>query len=118
MANTAVVLGARNLGGAIIDRFLELGWNTAGVARSDDTLERVRQRGALAIGADAADMASLSEALRTARAGLGVLAALFVKMFVAETKGRSLEEIEADLQRAGGRRRQREAAPEQAALSR
>jgi MFS family permease len=31
-------------------------------------------------------------------AGLGVLAGLFVKTVVAETKGRSLEEIEADLQ--------------------
>jgi sugar porter (SP) family MFS transporter len=37
-------------------------------------------------------------------AGLGILAALFVKTLVTETKGRSLEEIEADLQRAGGRR--------------
>ncbi|MBV9325570.1 MAG: MFS transporter, partial [Chloroflexi bacterium] len=37
-------------------------------------------------------------------AALGVLAALFVKAFVAETKGRSLEEIEADLQRTAGRR--------------
>jgi sugar porter (SP) family MFS transporter len=51
-------------------------------------------------------------------AGLGVLAALFVKMFVAETKGRSLEEIEADLQRAAGTRRRRQEAPQQAALSR
>jgi MFS family permease len=35
-------------------------------------------------------------------AGLGIVAALFVKAFVTETNGRSLEEIEADLQRAGG----------------
>ena len=33
-------------------------------------------------------------------AGMGVLAFLFVQAFVKETKGRSLEEIEADLQRA------------------
>jgi Na+/melibiose symporter-like transporter len=51
-------------------------------------------------------------------AGLGILAAVFVKAFVAETKGRSLEEIEADLQRAAGRRRRQHAAPRQAALSR
>lgn len=37
-------------------------------------------------------------------AGLGILAAIFVKTLVTETKGRSLEEIETDLQHAGGRR--------------
>jgi MFS family permease len=40
-------------------------------------------------------------------AGLGVLAGLFVKVFVAETKGRSLEDIEADLRGRGGRRSSR-----------
>jgi NADP-dependent 3-hydroxy acid dehydrogenase YdfG len=76
MARTVVVLGARNLGGAIIDHFRELGWNAAGVARSQDTLERVRQRGALAIRADAAEVGSLTEALSTARAELGSLDAV------------------------------------------
>jgi NAD(P)-dependent dehydrogenase (short-subunit alcohol dehydrogenase family) len=76
MAQTAVVLGARNLGGAIIDRFLELGWNAAGVARSADTLERVRQRGALAVEADASDRDSLTGALGTARDELGSLDAV------------------------------------------
>ena len=38
-------------------------------------------------------------------AGMGMLAAAFVKTMVTETKGRSLEEIEADLQRATGRKR-------------
>src|SRR3954467_12912175 len=37
-------------------------------------------------------------------AGLGILAFIFVKALVTETKGRSLEEIEADLQRSGGTR--------------
>jgi NAD(P)-dependent dehydrogenase (short-subunit alcohol dehydrogenase family) len=76
MAKTVVVLGARNLGGAIIDRFLELGWNAAGVARSEDTLERVRRRGALALGADAADVSSLTDALTTARGEFGSLDAV------------------------------------------
>jgi NAD(P)-dependent dehydrogenase (short-subunit alcohol dehydrogenase family) len=76
MAKTVVVLGARNLGGAVIDHFLELGWNAAGVARSEETLERVRQRGALALGADAADAGSLSDALTTARAEFGSLDAV------------------------------------------
>jgi hypothetical protein len=35
---------------------------------------------------------------------MGVLAFLFVRALVTETKGRSLEEIEADLQRATHRR--------------
>jgi sugar porter (SP) family MFS transporter len=50
-------------------------------------------------------------------AGLGVLAGVFVKIFVAETKNRSLEEIEGDLQHAGGRRREKRAEPSQAAAS-
>jgi hypothetical protein len=48
-------------------------------------------------------------------AGLGILAALFVKAMVTETKGRSLEAIEADLQRAGGAR-ERERVPSGAAV--
>jgi SP family sugar:H+ symporter-like MFS transporter len=40
-------------------------------------------------------------------AGIGVLAFLFVKSLVPETKGRSLEEIEADLQRKTGSARPR-----------
>ena len=51
-------------------------------------------------------------------AGFGILAGLFVKKFVTETKGRSLEEIEADLQRRAGRRRRRAAVPRQAAVTR
>jgi NAD(P)-dependent dehydrogenase (short-subunit alcohol dehydrogenase family) len=76
MAQTVVVLGARNLGGAIIDRFLELDWRAAGVALNQDTLERVRQRGALAIEADASDVDSLTGALQTAREELGSLDAV------------------------------------------
>jgi MFS transporter, SP family, sugar:H+ symporter len=51
-------------------------------------------------------------------AGLGVLAAVFVKAFVTETKGRSLEEIEADLQRRAGRGGRRRRAAQQPAVSR
>jgi NADP-dependent 3-hydroxy acid dehydrogenase YdfG len=76
MAKTVAVLGARNLGGAIIDHFRELGWNAAGVARSDDTLEAVRGRGALAVQADAADAESLTEALGIVREELGSLDAV------------------------------------------
>jgi NAD(P)-dependent dehydrogenase (short-subunit alcohol dehydrogenase family) len=71
MAKGLVVLGARNLGGAIIDHFGERGWRTAGVAQSEETLAQVRERGALALPADASDLDSLSEALARARKELG-----------------------------------------------
>jgi major inositol transporter-like SP family MFS transporter len=51
-------------------------------------------------------------------AALGVLAGLFVKGFVTETKGRSLEDIEADLQRAAGSGVRRRDAPRRAAVQR
>jgi 3-oxoacyl-[acyl-carrier protein] reductase len=76
MSKTVVVLGARNLGGAIIEHFLERGWNAAGVARSDETLARVRERGALAVPADASDLDSLRGALRRAREEYGSLDAV------------------------------------------
>ncbi|MBV8217044.1 MAG: SDR family NAD(P)-dependent oxidoreductase [Solirubrobacterales bacterium] len=76
MAKTVVVLGARNLGGAIIDHFIELGWNAAAVARSEDTLARVRERGALALGFDASDTDALTEALVEARGQFGSLDAV------------------------------------------
>jgi NAD(P)-dependent dehydrogenase (short-subunit alcohol dehydrogenase family) len=71
MAQTVVVLGARNLGGAIVEHFLSLGWNAAALARSEDTLEQVRARGALALQADASDPQALDQALATARRELG-----------------------------------------------
>ena len=49
---------------------------------------------------------------------MGILVGVFVKAFVAETKGRSLEEIEADLQGPSGRRRRSHEAPRHAAVSR
>jgi NAD(P)-dependent dehydrogenase (short-subunit alcohol dehydrogenase family) len=76
MAKTIVVLGARNLGGAIVDHFKSLGWNAAAVAQSQDTLEAVAARGALAVEADASDPHSLSIALGTAREQYGSLDAV------------------------------------------
>jgi len=76
MPKSIVVLGARNLGGAIVDHFLGQGWQAGAVAQSDDTLEKVRGRGALALKADAADPQQLSDALAEARSELGSLDAV------------------------------------------
>lgn len=67
----ALVLGARNLGGAIADHLLERGWKVAAVARSEETLERVRERGALPVAADAADPGELERAIATTQERLG-----------------------------------------------
>jgi NADP-dependent 3-hydroxy acid dehydrogenase YdfG len=87
MAQTVAVLGARNLGGAIIDHFVGLGWNAAGVARSEETLERVRAQGALAIEADAADVDSLGAGLARVRAELGSLDAVVNAVSAARPTG-------------------------------
>ncbi len=76
MAQTVVVLGARNLGGAIAAHFRELGWNAAAVARSEESLEHVRSLGALPIEADASDPVALDAALETARNHFGGLDAV------------------------------------------
>src|SRR3954447_586556 len=68
-----VVLGARNLGGAILKHHLDAGWQGAAVARADDTLESVRAAGGLPLQADAADPGSLRGALERARAEFGSL---------------------------------------------
>src|SRR5919108_6504687 len=70
---TILTLGARNLGGAILDHFIARGWKGAAVARSDDTLARVRERGALAIRADASDPGELERAMAATREEHGSL---------------------------------------------
>ena len=67
----AVVLGARNLGGAIIDHLQENGWRGAAIAQSEDTVAAVRERGALGIAADASDPGALVSALAQVRDELG-----------------------------------------------
>ncbi len=61
---TALIIGARNLGFAIIERLLPDGWSVAGGARSAETLEKVRRAGATALEVDVTDQASVLEALR------------------------------------------------------
>ena len=67
----AVLLGARNLGGAILDHLLERGWRAAAVALSEETIASVRDRGALGLSADASDAAALAGALERVREELG-----------------------------------------------
>ena len=78
-----VVLGARNLGGAILDRALADGWSCAAIAQSDDTLEVVRGRGARAIRADVLDPGDLERALGEAAEALGGLDALVDAVSIA-----------------------------------
>lgn len=66
-----VVLGARNLGGAILGHHLNTGWRGAAVARSPETLETVRGAGGLPLQADASDPEQLRGALERARAEFG-----------------------------------------------
>ena len=68
---SALVFGARNLGRAIIETLRASGWDAAGVARSDRTLEGVTSLGALAVRADVTDPASVTGALERAAAAHG-----------------------------------------------
>jgi NAD(P)-dependent dehydrogenase (short-subunit alcohol dehydrogenase family) len=67
----AVVLGARNLGGAVAGALIDAGWKVASVARSEDSLVSVAERGALPVPADAADPDSLERALARVQEELG-----------------------------------------------
>jgi NAD(P)-dependent dehydrogenase (short-subunit alcohol dehydrogenase family) len=60
---TALVIGARNLGFAVIERLLADGWTVTGAAQSEDTLARVRDAGADALAVDVTDQASVAAAL-------------------------------------------------------
>jgi NAD(P)-dependent dehydrogenase (short-subunit alcohol dehydrogenase family) len=61
---TALVIGARNLGFAVIQRLLSDGWTVAGAARSAETLAKVRTAGAEALEVDVTDQASVLAALQ------------------------------------------------------
>src|SRR3954453_16500388 len=66
-----VVLGARNLGGAILKHHLDAGWRGAAVAQSPETLAAIRDAGGHALSADASNAQSLSQAFEQARAEFG-----------------------------------------------
>jgi NAD(P)-dependent dehydrogenase (short-subunit alcohol dehydrogenase family) len=60
---SALVFGARNLGRAAIELLVASGWAVAGVARSQETLDRVTAAGALALRADITEQSSVREAV-------------------------------------------------------
>jgi NAD(P)-dependent dehydrogenase (short-subunit alcohol dehydrogenase family) len=72
---TLLVLGARNLGGAIAEHFAARDWNVAAVARSDETLAQLGDRvpGALALQADASSVDQLADACAATRAKFGAV---------------------------------------------
>jgi NAD(P)-dependent dehydrogenase (short-subunit alcohol dehydrogenase family) len=67
----AVILGARNLGGAILDHLIAEGWQAAAISRGEETAAAVRERGALGIAADASDPDELAAALGRVHEELG-----------------------------------------------
>jgi len=81
--STFVIVGARNLGGAVADQLLSDGWSGAVIARSDTTLDALRARGAVALRADAADPSSFASGLRHARGELGRIDVLVNAVSVA-----------------------------------
>lgn len=72
-AGAAVVLGARNLGGAITCDLLASGWRVATVARTPPDLNALETEGAITVRADAADPEELRDALDRAAAEVGPL---------------------------------------------
>jgi len=70
---SAVVLGARNLGGAIAAHLLGTGWQVAVVSRTPESRADAEAGGALGLSADASDPASLASALTAAREAFGGL---------------------------------------------
>ena len=67
----ALVIGARNLGFAIIERLLADGWDVAGGAVSSETLDRVRDAGAHPVQIDVTDQVSVLAALGEVAARFG-----------------------------------------------
>ncbi len=68
---SALVIGARNLGRAVIERLVADGWAVTGAARSEATLDIVRAAGAHALEVDVTDAASVDGALRDVAAREG-----------------------------------------------
>jgi NAD(P)-dependent dehydrogenase (short-subunit alcohol dehydrogenase family) len=75
VAQTALILGARNLGRAIGEHLATQGWSVAGVARSQETVDAFEQAidGSLAMALDASDPAAVEDAVSRTRERFGSL---------------------------------------------
>ncbi len=73
VTNTAVVLGARNLGAAITRDLLAHGTRVAAIARTEADLDALHGEGAMPLRADAADREQLEDVLSHAARKLGPL---------------------------------------------
>jgi NAD(P)-dependent dehydrogenase (short-subunit alcohol dehydrogenase family) len=73
MPGTALILGARNLGGAVGEHLAQGGWNVAGVALGEETAQKFEQAipGALGIAMDASTPAAVDDAVRRTRERFG-----------------------------------------------
>jgi NADP-dependent 3-hydroxy acid dehydrogenase YdfG len=85
-----LVFGARNLGRAIAKHMAQQGWEVAAVARSEESLARVREEipDALGIAADAASDGDVERAFREARERFGRID-LVVVAISPSTRGRT-----------------------------
>jgi 3-oxoacyl-[acyl-carrier protein] reductase len=86
-SRSALVLGARNLGGSIAAALVEDGWAVANVARSDDSLQRAAEAGSRGIRADATNPAELERAIADAQAANGPLSLLVNAVSAARPTG-------------------------------
>jgi NAD(P)-dependent dehydrogenase (short-subunit alcohol dehydrogenase family) len=73
MSRTALILGARNLGGAIASHLAERDWQVAAVAFSEDTVSKLEQSipGALGLAMDASTPEGVDEAVSRTRQRFG-----------------------------------------------
>jgi NAD(P)-dependent dehydrogenase (short-subunit alcohol dehydrogenase family) len=72
---TLLVLGARNLGGAIAEHFASQGWNVAAAARSQETVSKLAERipDLLGVTLDATEPDAVADAARQAHERFGSL---------------------------------------------
>ncbi len=68
---SAVVFGARNIGRAVIDLLVANDWAVGGVARSQSTIDGIREAGAMALSGDVTDPANVHACLEQVGAAHG-----------------------------------------------